>query len=130
MAEVETIVLKKPKKERTEAQKNATAKLVASNKAKRDAKKLLAEGAKAPDPVPEKTPPKKKESKPTKESKPIEAVVEKKVRKKRVPKPPVVEHYLESESEEEEADEEYEPVQEYEEPVQVRQFRIPRHLRK
>ena len=69
MSEVETIVLKKPKKPRSEAQLAATAKLVASNKAKREAKALAASGGKAPEKVPE---PKK-----VSEDKPIEPVIKK-----------------------------------------------------
>ena len=124
---VETIVLKKPKKPRSEAQLAATAKLVASNKAKREAKKLAAEGAKAPDPVPE---PKK-----VSEDKPIEPVI-KKVRKPRVkkapPPPPPVEHYIDedSQSDEQYEEEEFEEIREPEpEPQPVRSFRIPRHMR-
>jgi len=124
---VETIVLKKPKKPRSEAQLAATAKLVASNKAKREAKALAKSGGKAPDPVPE---PKK-----VSEDKPIEAVV-KKVRKPRVkkapPPPPPVEHYIDedSQSEEQYEEEEFEEIREPDpEPQPVRSFRIPRHMR-
>ena len=124
---VETIVLKKAKKPRSQAQLDATARLIASNKAKREAKKLAAEGAKAPDPVPE--------VKKVSEDKPIEPVV-KKVRKPRVkkapPTPPPVEHYIDedSESEEQYEEEEFEEIVEPEpEPQPVRSFRIPRHMR-
>lgn len=128
MSEVETIVLKKPKKPRSEAQLAATARLVESNRLKREAKKLAAEGAKAPEKVPE---PKKEESKP------IEEVVVKKPRKPRVkkvapPPPPPVEHYIDEdyESEPEQYQEEFEEVVEPEpEPQPVRSFRIPRHMR-
>ena len=127
MSEGETIVLKKPKKERTEKQKAATAKLVASNKAKREAKALAASGGKAPEKVPE---PKK-----VSEDKPIESVI-KKTRKPRVkkapPPPPPVEHYIDEdyESEEQYEDDEFEEVVEPEpEPQPVRSFRIPRHMR-
>ena len=127
MSEVETIVLKKPKKPRSEAQLAATARLVESNRLKREAKKLAAEGAKAPEKAPE---PKK-----VSEDKPIEAVV-KKVRKPRVkkapPPPPPVEHYIDedSQSEEQYEEEEFEEIREPEpEPLPVRSFRIPRHMR-
>jgi hypothetical protein len=127
MSEVETIVLKKPKKERSPAQLAATARLVESNRLKREAKKLAASGAKAPEKVPE---PKK-----VSEDKPIEPVV-KKVRKPRVkkapPSPPPVEHYIDedSQSEEQYEEEEFEEIREPEpEPLPVRSFRIPRHMR-
>ena len=124
---VETIVLKKPKKPRSQAQLDATARLVESNRLKREAKKLAAEGAKAPEKVPE---PKK-----VSEDKPIESVI-KKTRKPRVkkapPPPPPVEHYIDEdyESEPEQYEEEFEEVVEPEpEPQPVRSFRIPRHMR-
>ena len=123
---VETIVLKKPKKERSPAQLAATARLVESNRLKREAKKLAAEGAKAPEKAPEKK---------VSEDKPIEAVV-KKVRKPRVkkapPPPPPVEHYIDedSQSDEQYEEEEFEEIREPEpEPQPVRSFRIPRHMR-
>ena len=47
MSEVETIVLKKPKKERTEKQKAATARLVESNRLKREAKAKAKERSKS-----------------------------------------------------------------------------------
>ena len=126
MSEVETVILKKPKKPRSEAQLAATAKLVASNKAKREAKALAASGGKAPEKAPETK---------VSEDKPVEAVV-KKVRKPRVkkapPPPPPVEHYIDedSESEEQYEEEEFEEIVEPEpEPLPVRSFRIPRHMR-
>ena len=79
MSEVETIVLKKPKKdqEQRSTKLDATARLVESNRLKREAKAKAKEGAKAPEKVPE---PKKEESKP------IEEVIVKKPRKPRVRK--------------------------------------------
>lgn len=137
MSDTETIILKKPKKPRSQKQLDATARLVASNKARREAKALVKSGASAPEPVPEPVPPpapaKKKcckncdKGKPCekKEETPIEAVVEKKPRKKYTRKaPPLEEHYLESESEEEDL----EAVQEL--APEPRSFRIPRHMRK
>ena len=59
----ETIILKKPKKPRTQKQIDATARLVASNKAKREAKALAKSGASAPEPVPKQTEVKKKKPK-------------------------------------------------------------------
>ncbi len=53
---VETVILKKQKKPRSEAQIAATAKLVSSNKAKREAKALSKEAAKAPYNAPENSP--------------------------------------------------------------------------
>ena len=124
---VETIVLKKAKKPRSQAQLDATARLIASNKAKREAKKLAAEGAKAPDPVPE--------VKKVSEDKPIEQII-KKVRKQRVkkvaPPPQPVEDdvYDDYESDPEQYQEEFEEIVEPEpEPQPVRSFRIPRHMR-
>ena len=126
MSEVETVILKKPKKPRSEAQLLATKKLVESNRLKREAKKLAAEGAKAPEKAPEKK---------VSEDKPIEPVI-KKVRKPRVkkapPPPPPVEHYIDEdyESEPEQYDDEFEEIVEPEpEPQPVRSFRIPRHMR-
>ena len=124
---VETIVLKKAKKPRSQAQLDATARLVESNRLKREAKKLAASGGKAPEKAPE---PKK-----VSEDKPIEEVV-KKVRKPRVkkappPPPPVEEEvYDDYESEPEQYQDEFEEIREPEqEPLPVRSFRIPRHMR-
>jgi hypothetical protein len=120
MSDTEVIILAKPKKARSEKQLAATAKLVAANKARREAKALEKSGGKAPEPVPAPVPVKKEET-------PIEEVIEKKPRKKytrKAPVPPPQEHYLESESEEEE---DLEPVQEI--PLEPRSFRIPRHMR-
>ena len=125
---VETVILKKPKKERSPAQLAATKKLVESNRLKREAKALSKSGGKAPDKVPE---PKKEESKPIEE-----VVVVKKTRKPRVkkapPPPPPVEYYIDEdyESEPEQYQEEFEEIREPEpEPLPVRSFRVPRHLR-
>lgn len=136
MSDTEVIILAKPKKARSEKQLAATAKLVAANKARREAKALEKSGGKAPEPVPVPEPapaPAKpcckncQKGKPCtkKEETPIEAVVEKKTRKKYTRKEPVPvqEHYLESESEEEDL----EPIQEI--PLEPRSFRIPRHMR-
>ena len=118
MSDTEIVILKKPKKPRSQKQLDATAKLVAGNKARREAKALAKSGASAPEPVPVPAPVKKEET-------PIEAVVEKKPRKKYTRKaPPPEEHYLESESEEEDL----EPVQEL--APEPRSFRVPRHMRK
>ena len=127
MSEVETVILKKPKKERTEAQKNATAKLVESNRLKREAKAKAKEGAKAPEKVPD--------VKEVSEDKPIEEIIKKtrkpRVRKAPPPPPPVEEEvYEDYESEEQYEEEEFEEIVEPEpEPQPVRSFRVPRHLR-
>ena len=138
MSDTETIILKKPKKPRTQKQIDATAKLVAANKARREAKALEKSGGKATEPVPEPVsePVKKKcckncnKGKPCekKEETPNEEVIERKPRKqytRKAPVPPPQEHYLESESEEEE--EELEHIQEL--APEPRSFRIPRHMR-
>ena len=120
---VETVELKKtkPKKPRSTAQLAATAKLIAFNTAKREAKKAAAEKAAAP--VPE----------PVSEivvSEPVKPVKPKAVRKKVVkkkPPPPPSPPSSESESEEELPDPHFEEVKEL--PPQPRSFRIPRHMR-
>ena len=104
------------------AQLAATAKLVASNKAKREAKKAAAEKSAAPvAPVPA----------PVSEivvSEPVKPkAVRKKVVKKKPPPPPPSPPSSESESEEELPDPHFEEVKEL--PPPPRSFRIPRHMR-
>lgn len=112
----ETVIIKKEKKPRTQKQIDATAKLVAANKAKRDAKKAAAAAPVAPVAAPE---PVKKVRKPR---------VKKEVVKKEVVKEPPI--LLEDSSSSDDEPLEQIPVEMHQPPVRPpTSHRVPKNLR-
>ena len=112
----ETVIIKKEKKPRTQKQIDATAKLVAANKAKREAKKAAAAApVAAPEPVAPVAPaPVKKARKP-------------RVKKTVIKEPPIL---LEDSSSDDGEPVEQIPVEMHKAPVRpVTSHRTPKHLR-
>jgi len=114
----ETVIIKKEKKPRTQKQIDATAKLVAANKAKREAKKAAAAPVAAPVAAPAPVAPVAPA--------PVKKARKPRVKKEVIKEPPIL---LEDSSSDDEPVEQI-PVEMHKAPVRpVTSHRTPRHLR-